>query len=47
VLQRFIGYVLVVAGGMLVLTALPLWFWLSVLGVACVAVGWYLLGSWQ
>jgi len=38
-----LGYVLLVAGAILLLTALPLWFWLGLLGAACVAAGWALL----
>lgn len=38
------GYTLLVAGGLVILCALPLWFWLAVLGAASVAVGWFIVG---
>jgi hypothetical protein len=42
---RVLGYILVAAGVALIITALPLWFWLGLLGAACVAAGWALAGS--
>lgn len=38
-----LGYVLMLAGLVIVIAALPLWFWLSVLGAACVTAGWIMV----
>lgn len=43
--RKVLGYVLLAAGAVLLLTALPLWFWLGILGAACVAAGYALAGS--
>lgn len=43
--RRTSAYVLLVGGGLVILAALPLWFWLGVLGAGGVAVGWYMLGK--
>jgi len=37
--RKVAGYTLLLAGAAVVLFALPLWFWLAVLGAASVAVG--------
>ncbi len=42
VMRRFAGWVLITAGAVVIVTTLPLWFWLSVLGAACVTLGWCL-----
>jgi len=44
-IRRIGAYVLLVGGGLVILAALPLWFWLGVLGAGGVAVGWYMLGK--
>ncbi len=38
------GYLLLAAGGLLVLACLPGWFWLALLGAALVTAGWYMVG---
>jgi len=43
--RRIAGLVLMVAGGLVVLASLPLWFWLAALGAASVAAGWYIMGA--
>lgn len=43
-IHRVVGYTLLVAGGLVILLTLPLWFWLTVLGAAAVATGWYIVG---
>ena len=45
VMRRLAGYALIIAGAVVVVTALPLWFWLSVLGAAFVTLGWCLAGG--
>ncbi len=42
--RRIIGYSLLVGGSLVILFTLPLWLWLTVIGAACVAVGWYVAG---
>lgn len=42
--RRIVGYTLLVAGGVTILAALPLWVWVGLLGAGCVAVGWFLVG---
>jgi len=46
-IQRVLGLILMTAGAILILSALPLWFWLGVLGAACVAAGWMLVANWR
>jgi len=46
-LQRVLGVVLMLAGSILIIFALPLWFWLGILGAACVTAGWVLTGNWR
>lgn len=38
-----LGYILIIGGLVIVIAALPLWFWLSVLGAVCVTAGWFML----
>ncbi len=47
VIRRALGYCLLVAGALIVLTVLPLWLWLALLGVACVTFGWFTVTRWK
>ena len=46
-LQPVAGLVLVVVGVVVVLVALPAWFWLALVGGALIWLGWTLGAPWR